>query len=131
MKSEFRGTGRGATRKSKQRVGERITSGLRSFVESLENGESIPEKFTCHKIILELHPLRHTAESVKMTRELLNISQAVFAQLLGVKPSTVQSWEQGRQVPGDMACRFLDEIHHDPAYWRKRIAKSLRIKARR
>ncbi len=119
------GAGR-ASRKPKQQVGERIVSGLKSFVDALEKNEDLSAKFTCHKMVLDLHTVQHDADSVKAIRNLLNVSQTVFAQLLGVKPSTVQSWEQGRQAPGEMACRFLEEIRRDPKYWRARIAKAMR-----
>jgi putative transcriptional regulator len=119
---------RNAVGERRHRVGERIVGALASFVEALENGEKISEKFTCRKMVLDLRPVRHDPASVKAIRNQLNVSQAVFAQLLGVKPSTIQSWEQGRQTPGEMACRFLDEISDDPEYWRKRIMKGMRAR---
>src|SRR5258708_15170637 len=107
---------RNAVGERRHRVGERIVGALASFVEALENGEKTSEKFTCRKMVLDLRPVRHDPASVKAIRNQLNVSQAVFAQLLGLKPSTVQSWEQGRQTPGEMACRFLHEISDDPEY---------------
>jgi hypothetical protein len=61
-------------------------------------------------------------------RKLLGVSQAVFAKFLGVGIKTVCSWEQGKNRPSDMASRFLDEIGHNRAYWRKRLRESIRVK---
>mgnify|MGYP001124062743 CR=1 FL=1 len=47
---------------------------------------------------------------MRKTREDLGVSQAVFADMLGVSASLVQSWEQGFRKPSRMACRLLDEI---------------------
>jgi putative transcriptional regulator len=62
-----------------------------------------------------------SAESVKQTRALLGASQAIFAQFLGVSPSTIQDWEQGHKPPRGSACRLMDEIRRDPAYWQSRL----------
>jgi putative transcriptional regulator len=131
MKHERKSAIRNAAPKPNLRVGERIVNGLKSFVEAIESGKNLSGSFTCRNMVLDLKPIEHKPKSVKAIRDQLNVSQTLFAQLLGVKPSTVQSWEQGRQAPGDMACRFLDEIRRDPEYWRKRVAKALRAKTPR
>jgi len=33
----------------------------------------------------------------------------------------VRAWEQGENIPIDIAKRFMDEIRHDPDYWRARL----------
>jgi DNA-binding transcriptional regulator YiaG len=45
------------------------------------------------------------------------MSQAVFANLMGVSLVLVQSWEQGVRTPAPMACRLLDEIDRNRTYW--------------
>jgi hypothetical protein len=37
----------------------------------------------------------------------------------------VQAWESGVNTPSDMACRFMDEIRHNPEYWQKRLSESI------
>ena len=64
---------------------------------------------------------RLNAKKIKTTRKLLGISQSVFSELLGVSTSTVQDWEQGRRIPSNIACRFIEEIMYDIAYWRNRL----------
>ena len=114
---------------SKNRIlANKMMKGLRDSASALQKGEKITEKFTCRKVTLDLHPIPYNPKQVKATRRLLHCSQAVFAQFLGVKVSAVQSWEQGRQTPSDMACRFMDEIQRDAPYWRKRLRQAVRVK---
>ncbi len=115
-------------KRSKNSIGRRIVKSLTEFSDALETGEAISEKFTCRKVVLDVRRAPPKPATVKATRKLLNASQTVFAQFLGVRPTTVRSWEQGLQTPGDMACRFLDEIRFNPAYWRQRLSDSLRVK---
>jgi len=77
---------------------------------------------------LDLRPTAYSPELVKATRKSLRASQKVFAELLGVSVKTVCAWEQGINTPQDVACRFMDEIRHDPSYWLKRIKESAIVK---
>lgn len=108
---------------------DRIVRGLEEFANALERGEQIEERFTCRKVVLDLHPTQYDSESVKEVRLLLGMSQALFAQFLGASPSCVRGWEQGQRKPDSMACRFLDEIRKNPQYWRERFAEIARPKA--
>ena len=107
--------------KKKPSVGMRILEGLREFTEALEQDEPLAEKFTCHKVTLDLQATTYNAALVKETRQMLGTSQALFAKFLGVSVKTVSSWEQGVSVPNDMACRFMDEMRGNPEYWQKRF----------
>jgi len=102
-------------------VGSKITSRLKIFAETLEEGVAIEERFTVRTIKLNLKPRCYSPELVKNTRESLHASQAIFAQFLGVSTSSVQDWEQGQSTPNGAACRLMDEIASDPEYWLARI----------
>lgn len=105
-------------------VGELIASGLEEFAGELrEDRAGASQRFTCHKVTLDLHPTTYGPETVRQTRQLLASSQAVFAKFLGVSTNTVRAWEQGVNQPSDTAARLMDEIRHDPDYWRKRMAE--------
>ncbi len=104
-----------------QTLGEKIIEGLQEFTEALKNRESLSNQLNCRRIVLDVHPTPYNPKLVKQTRGLLNVSQAVFAGFLGVSANTVQAWEQGINTPNDMACRFMDEIRHDPDYWLERL----------
>jgi putative transcriptional regulator len=105
-----------------------LVEGLEGFVKDLKGDKRIPDKYTCRRMVLDLHPQPYTAAQVQAIRKLLRISQALFAQFLGVSPKTVRSWEQGITPPKDIACRFMDEIRRNPEYWRKRISESAKMR---
>jgi putative transcriptional regulator len=111
-------------KKPKRSVGARIIAGLKDAVERLEAGEPL----TYRTVAMQLEPSAFTPKKVVATRDLLAVSQGMFAQFLGVSASTVRAWEQGAKDPSDIACRFMDEIRKDPDYWRKRLRESLKIK---
>ena len=112
----------------KEKVSTRILRGLKSFADALENDDQISAKFNCRKVVLDLHPVHYGPAQVKATRKVLQTSQGIFAQFIGVKVSSVQKWEQGRQEPSAMACRFMDEIQRNPEYWRDRLRDSIKVK---
>lgn len=59
-------------------------------------------------------PTPYDARRVKALRAALNVSQAVFARLLGVSDVLVRSWEHGIRRPAPIACRLLDQIQAHP-----------------
>jgi putative transcriptional regulator len=115
-------------KEAKASVGTRIIQGLEEFAETLEREKSVAEKFNCRVVELDLQPASYSSELVKKTRKLLSASQSVFARFLGVSVNTVRAWEQGVNIPKDVACRFMDEIRINPAYWRKRLQDSATVK---
>jgi len=112
------------------KIGKKILNRLDAFVCAMEKGQALGERFTCRKIELNLIPEKYNPKKVKNTREVLGVSQSLFAQFLGVSPKTVAAWERGAKTPQDIACRFMDEIRHDPNYWRNRLAISARPKVK-
>lgn len=112
----------------KATVKDRVLQRLQGFTESLESQAPIGKKFTIRQIELVLEPTHYSAEMVKEVRAILSVSQAVFARFLGVSLKTVNSWEQGKKPPRDIACRFMDEIKAKPEYWRGRLIEIARVK---
>jgi putative transcriptional regulator len=51
---------------------------------------------------------------VRGTRALTGLSQARFAELLGLELSTLRNWEQGRRTPTGPARALLRAIQNDP-----------------
>lgn len=51
---------------------------------------------------------------VREIRQNLSVSQAIFAQMLGVSASTLRAWEQGKREPEGPAARLLQLAHHHP-----------------
>ena len=55
-----------------------------------------------------------TVPSVTSIREKTGLSQARFAQLLGVSVRTLQDWEQGRRAPSGAAKTLLTIADKNP-----------------
>lgn len=81
--------------KSKRNIGLEILQGLRE----LKRGE---------------YGRVTTIPSVASIREKTGLSQARFAQLLGVSVRTLQDWEQGRRAPSGAAKTLLMVANNNP-----------------
>ncbi|HQU41746.1 MAG TPA: hypothetical protein PK867_02995 [Pirellulales bacterium] len=102
-------------------VGKEIVRRLKNFTAELEKTEDIGDRFTCRTVRLNLQPRQYSPQLVKATRETLHASQVIFANFIGVAPTTVRDWEQGIKHPSGVARRIMDEIRENPEYWRKRL----------
>jgi len=81
--------------KPKRNIGREILEGLRE----LKRGE---------------YARVTTIPSVTSIREKTGLSQARFAQLLGVSVRTLQDWEQGRRAPSGAAKTLLMVADKNP-----------------
>ena len=54
------------------------------------------------------------ASGVRAIRERTSLSQAQFANLIGVSVKTLQNWEQDRRRPTGPAAALLQIIAHEP-----------------
>ncbi len=59
--------------------------------------------------IYKFHPIM-----VTNIRKKLHVSQARFAQIIGVSVDTLQNWEQGRRTPGGPALVLLKVAEANP-----------------
>ena len=112
--------GKSQPRKKKPSIEQEIIDALADFSDALEKNQ-VQERLTCRQIKLDLEPGAYGPALVKKTREILGLSQSLFARFLGTSPNTIRAWEQGVNTPQPMACRFMDEIRRDPRYWRERL----------
>lgn len=110
------------------RIGKKIIARLEGFTDDLERGVDVTKTYTCRQIVLDLDPTEYDAKRVIQARKSLGLSQVLFAKFIGVSPKTVRAWEQGTNSPQDIACRLMDEILHDPVYWRGRVNQMARTK---
>jgi DNA-binding transcriptional regulator YiaG len=71
-----------------------------------------PVEVTARKAYLEGPPW-YPPHVVREIRHKFSVSQAIFAQMLGVSASTVRAWEQGKREPEGPARRLLQiaELH--------------------
>lgn len=100
------------------RLGKLIIQSMREVIAHAR-GEDIPARVvamevTARKARLELPPW-YPPHMIREIRHKLSVSQAIFAQMLGVSASTVRAWEQGRREPEGPARRLLQvaELHPD------------------
>ncbi|MCR4656487.1 MAG: helix-turn-helix domain-containing protein [Lachnospiraceae bacterium] len=56
---------------------------------------------------------KYSNEQIKSIRNKSGMTQAVFANYMGVSKKTVEAWELGRTYPTDPACRLLDILDQD------------------
>jgi DNA-binding transcriptional regulator YiaG len=101
--------------------GARIVKALDHFAEDLAAGTPIETKYTVRWLRVVPKPSAYPPARVRAVRELIGATQEAFAQLLGVSPRTIRSWEQGLHQPSPIARRFLDEIAMAPGHFRGRI----------
>ena len=106
---------------NRKSAGSRIIEGLTELAEALERGEPLHKRFTVHTVELPPKPGAYSPAKVRATRELIGISQPIFASLMGVSTALVQHWEQGLRKPSPMACRLLDEMNREPKRWAQLI----------
>lgn len=107
------------SKKKEKSLGAEIVDGLTDLCETMESGQPVEGKFTVRTVVLDLKPQEYEADDVKHIRRSLNVSQAVFAQILAVSVECVENWEQGIQKPPPMACRLLDLVHRHRDHWIK------------
>ncbi len=86
-----------------------IVRGLDESIK-IEKGEL---KATKHVIKIEEIKSFSNVE-VKSIRTQLNLTQVLFAQLLGVSAKTVEAWEKGTNKPNGTARRMLNLLKIDP-----------------
>jgi putative transcriptional regulator len=106
--------------------GREIIASLTELAEALEArgpGADL-ERLTARTVEAPDAPGRYDGRRIRATRDRIGVSQAVFAQLLGVSAVLVASWEQGSRAPAPWARRLLDEANRDPGHWRGMVRKA-------
>lgn len=99
---------------AKESAGQEIARELRELVDYIKSGADPAERYTTYRVKMTIEVVPYGGDDVKRVRDLLKLSQPVFAAILGIDVGTVQSWEQGRREPSGMARRFLEEIEASP-----------------
>ena len=82
------------------------------------------ERLTVRTVQLPDEPADYGPRQVRAVREALNVSQMVFASMIGASPALVRAWEQGARAPSPMARRLLDTIRRDPRPWRAMVRRA-------
>src|SRR5438046_2390893 len=83
-------------------AGAKIVSAFQEAIDVMRSGEQLPGRLTVRGFQAEFVRPSYGAEDVRRVRDLLGMSQVVFARFLGVDPNTVRSWEQGTRPPSSI-----------------------------
>lgn len=100
----------------RSRAADDIMHSLRELADTVRAGQPLAQRFTVRTASIP-EPRHYSPRAVKQLRGQLGMSQAVFAELLGVSRVWVQGWERGVRHPSPLARRLLDTISADPASW--------------
>jgi putative transcriptional regulator len=86
------------------------------LVDALEGAAAYESGAKLDLRVVELPPPPEplSPEQIAEIRKRLRASQAVFAHLLNVSPSTVRAWEQGRREPNHAALKLLHIARERP-----------------
>ncbi|HZZ41863.1 MAG TPA: hypothetical protein VFE58_02925 [Tepidisphaeraceae bacterium] len=101
-------------------VGNRIIEGLTELRDVLRSGAPLEHHFTVRTVQVP-DPEQFNSERIQSLRLRLQMSQSIFAKLIGVSTILVQSWEQGSRTPSPLARRLLREMERDPRHWQHMI----------
>ena len=85
---------------------------MQGLGEALEHTQG---KRTLRATTIRLEPLKtYDGKAIRQIRHDLEMSQSIFACMMGVSPKTVEAWESGRNTPDGPARRLLSMIETDP-----------------
>lgn len=107
------------TSAKKTKLGQGLLKGLQEAV-AYEN-----KKIDLRSTTVEIpdHPPDFSKNQVKEIREhLLNVSQPIFAKILGVSDDTVKAWERGANKPSGSSARLIQIVQLDPQYFKRMMS---------
>jgi DNA-binding transcriptional regulator YiaG len=105
--------------------GEQMASAMGELRSMMSSGQSpTANGQLTARTIQVAEPSNYDAGKVKKVRSALNVSQAVFARLVGVSDVLVRSWERGVRQPAPIARRLLDQIRAYPGQFAQLVHSS-------
>ena len=89
-----------------------LLQSLRDHADDLEGKRKLTMRVTTLVLPPPVRAIR--PKEIAAIRQMLNVSQPVFAALLNVPLTTARSWEQGKRKPSGAALRLLDLARQRP-----------------
>lgn len=114
----------------KRRLGERLVAEFSELRDVLHEDKPVEKRYTVRTVALDLSPREYDTETVRAIRLSLGVSQAVFADLLGVSSDLVAAWEQGNRTPKGPVCRLLELMEIDRNRWLQVLEQGFSRKAK-
>lgn len=90
-----------------------LVGSVEAFAEHARGRKKLTLRIKELELSAPIRPLK--PKEIVALRQRLNVSQAVFANLLNVPKVTAISWEKGRRRPTGAALRLLDIIRKKPS----------------
>jgi putative transcriptional regulator len=109
--------------------GQKLIESAREAVE-IQRGEKEPARvtrYTAAEARVEAPP-RYVAKRIREIRDVMALSQPVFAAALNVSPETVRAWEQGKREPDGPTLRLLEVAEQHPEVLLERVRPRRRRK---
>lgn len=88
---------------------ESLKASLNEAIEHVEGKKEVRTR----KVTIKAVPT-FTARDIKEIRKNVDMTQTLFAQLLGVSKKTVEAWEAGTNLPNGSAMRLLKLFAENP-----------------
>jgi DNA-binding transcriptional regulator YiaG len=104
--------------------GREIVASLAEAIKAERADVPLDSIFTVRTVEIPYEPAAYNPAAIRATRAKLGVSQAIFAQLLGVSAVLVRAWEQDQRSPAAWARRLLDEVNRDTSHWRGMLRKA-------
>jgi len=92
------------------KISQSILEGLNQALEYTKGNTQHVKK---RKVTIAPLPTYHASE-IKQIRNSLQLTQKIFANVLGVSVKTVEAWEAGTNLPNGPTNRFLQLLKADP-----------------
>ena len=90
-----------------------IMEGLNELMEYAK-GDKTKGRSRVRETPPKITPVKsYSKDSIKQLRISLNLSQRSFAEVLGVSPRTVESWETGANQPAGSSSRIIELLEKD------------------
>ena len=96
-----------------ENIGHLLLKSMREAV-AIEQARAKPAKVRTVRQGKVAAPPVYPAARVRLVRDKLGVSQAVFAKALNVSLNTVRSWEQGARMPNGPSRRLLQVAERPP-----------------
>ena len=109
-------------------VGQLMVESLNELEQDLKTGVDITNTYSCRNVTLEPKADTISPARIVEARQILGVSQALFADFLGFSANSVRAWEQGLYQPQRSACFMVEYIHEDPVYWREKLIARIGVK---
>lgn len=107
------------TNEKQTKLGQGLLKGLKEAV-AFEN-----KKIDLRTSTMDIPdvPPEFNKTEVKAVREHLNVSQPIFAKILGVSDDTVKAWERGANKPSGSSARLIQIAKEEPQAFQQIMQK--------